>query len=468
LAQEHGVSRKFVYSQKAKAEQALDEALDDAFSPPPAEPEEKSPLFTLPVTKGWIRSFVVSLLLDCHAPYRGVIEVLRDLLGYEISLGTIHNIVHEAVVAARAVNAREDLSNVRVGAHDEIFQGNKPVLTGIDVDSLYCYLLSLEEHRDGDTWGVRLLELQSKGLGPDYTVADFGTGLRAGQAEAWPEVPCDGDIFHALKELRRLAVYLENRAIGAISARDKLEGQMKRSKKKARGTSPRLSKRLGNARAAERCAIELADDVAILEAWFRRDVLALVGPDLQGRRELYDFIVEQLKEREHLAPHRLGPVRGLLENQRDNLLAFVRRIDKGLEEIAQSFQVNPEIVRSLYELQALADDDLRRYQREAQLRKRLRQGFYPIDQAIKSLLKKTVRASSVVENFNSRLRDYFFLRHTIGPDYLDLLRFYENHHRFQRSERPERRGRSPAEILSGRSLPHWLEQLGFQVHKPAA
>jgi len=36
-----------------------------------------------------------------------------------------------------------------------------------------------------------------------------------------------------------------------------------------------------------------------------------------------------------------------------------------------------------------------------------------------------------------------------------------NHHRFPRSEKPERAGKSPAEILHGRTLPHWLEQIGF-------
>jgi len=32
--------------------------------------------------------------------------------------------------------------------------------------------------------------------------------------------------------------------------------------------------------------------------------------------------------------------------------------------------------------------------------------------------------------------------------------------RFMRSERPERAGKSPAELLSGTPHPHWLEMLG--------
>ena len=78
-----------------------------------------------------------------------------------------------------------------------------------------------------------------------------------------------------------------------------------------------------------------------------------------------------------------------------------------------------------------------------------------------AVARGTVRASSVVENFNSRLRNYFFLRRQLGPDYLQLLQVFRNHRRFLRSEHPERVGKSPAELLTGAAQPHWLEQLGY-------
>jgi len=454
LAQAHEVSRKFVYAQKDKAEKAVEQAFSEA-----TQESEDLPLFYLPVTKRWIRGFVVSLALSCHAPYRGIIEVLSDQFRYDIAIGTIHNTLYEAVLRSREIHAREDLSGIRVGAHDEIFQSGRPVLTGVDVHSLYCYLLSLEDHRDAETWGVRLLELRDKGLHPDHTVADFGSGLRAGQALAWDDVPCDGDVFHASREMSRQASYLENRAFGAMAARQSLERQMERSKKHRRGN--KLSVRLVHARTAEEVAVSLADDVALLTKWLHDDVLCLVGPDLQTRRDLLAFITEELRAREQLAPHRIGPVRRLLENQGEGLLAFVARIEAQLKELAASFQVDPRDVRSLYELQGSTIDESTRYQRESALRKSLRHAFYPLERAIHDLLEQTVRASSAVENLNSRLREYFFLRRHLGPEYLELLRFYLNHHRFPRSEKPERAGKSPAEILHGRTLPHWLEQIGF-------
>ena len=79
-----------------------------------------------------------------------------------------------------------------------------------------------------------------------------------------------------------------------------------------------------------------------------------------------------------------------------------------------------------------------------------------------AVARRTVRASSVVENLNSRLRNYFSLRRHLGPDYLHLLQFFLNHRRFLRSEHEERVDQSPAELLTGQSHAHWLELLGYK------
>ncbi len=171
LAREHEVSRKFLYQQSHTAQDALAQAFD---------PDSKSQdvLFHIPVTKAWLRQLVLASLLIGHSPYRAVVELFRDLFDWHISLGTVHKIVASAVEPARAITSRYDLAEVRIGAHDEIFHAGQPVLVGVDTASAYCYLLSLEDHRDAETWGVRLLELVDQGFAPDATVADAGAGLR--------------------------------------------------------------------------------------------------------------------------------------------------------------------------------------------------------------------------------------------------------------------------------------------------
>ena len=63
-------------------------------------------------------------------------------------------------------------------------------------------------------------------------------------------------------------------------------------------------------------------------------ILALAGPDLAQRRALFDLIVAELSQREHLDSARIRPLRWALENQRDVLLAFAGVLDAKLGILA--------------------------------------------------------------------------------------------------------------------------------------
>src|SRR5262245_9523725 len=455
LAQEHHVSRKFVYQQLHRAHDALDQAFT------PASADQDAVLFTLPVTKNWLRQFVLGVVLIGHSSLRGVTELLADLFDYPLSLGTVHNILQQAVVTARCVNDQADLSRIRLGAHDEIFQVGQPVLVGADVASTYCYLLSLEEHRDADTWGVRLLELVDRGFQPQATIADFAGGLRAAQAQVLPGVPCRGDVFHALDEAVPLVAYLENRAYDAIAACAQLQRQQAQHERRQGRKAADVAAKLRYARPVETRAIALAEEVALLVRWLREDILAVAGPDYATRAALYDWVVAELRAREAQCSHRLRPVRTLLENQRDALLAVAAALDQDLAALAEAFAVPVTQVRSILEAQALPSVAPQRWQRQAEHWQQLGARYWPLYEAVASVTAGVVRASSVIENLNSRLRNYFFLRRQLGSDYLALLRFFLNHRRFLRSEHPERVGQSPAELLTGTAHAHWLELLGY-------
>ena len=69
---------------------------------------------------------------------------------------------------------------------------------GVDAASTFCFLLSLEDHRDTETWGIRPMKLVDPGFDPEATIADLAAGLRAGAKEALPGCPCRNDVFHAL------------------------------------------------------------------------------------------------------------------------------------------------------------------------------------------------------------------------------------------------------------------------------
>ncbi len=184
LAARYPVSRTFAYQQARKAS----EALDATFEEPPESGERV--LFQLPVTKNWLRQFI--------------------------------------------------LAQVLVGLHDEIYQGHRPVLVGLDARSLYGYLLADEDPADETTRGVHLLDLETQGLSPDRTIADGGRGLRAGQAAA---------------------------------------------------------------RRAEATAVELARDIRLLSDWMQGDILALAGLDVAERFQIWPSLVHQVAELQGLDPN---------------------------------------------------------------------------------------------------------------------------------------------------------------------
>src|SRR3954451_6090354 len=269
LAARHGVSRKFVYQQTHKVRAALDEAFSSM------TPDEEV-LFELAVTGAWLRQVIVALPLICRSSYRGVVEFLRDLLGLPVSVGYVHDVLQAATRQASAVNDEQGLSGIRVGLHDEIFQGATPVLAGVDARSTYCYLLVAEQHRDADTWGVHLLDAAERGLRLDYTIADAGRVLRAGQQAAWGDTPCHGDVFHIQRRCEGLANTLSRLAQGATSRRKTLQAGIGRVGQWHPNSE--LVVQLELARQAEARTSQLARDIQTLVHWLRHDVLAVAGP----------------------------------------------------------------------------------------------------------------------------------------------------------------------------------------------
>ena len=455
-ARDYGVSRKFVAQQTTKARNALDQA----FAPPPDGPAGL--LYWLPVTKPWIEQVTLSLMLTCRSSFRGASAFLRDVLDYSLAHTTVRNIFESAVATARTHNASVDLSRVRIGALDEIFQNGQPVLVGADAASTYCFLLSPEQHRDADTWGVRLLELMERGFNPDATIADFAGGLRAGQKEAMPGTPCRGDNWHSVTGLNDGALTLVNRAFRACQQHQELLAKQARHGRRHGGKDRSLANHIGQAARAEDSALALADDVNLLIAWLRHDVLAVAGPCYAERCRLYDFIVAELQDRVPQAGQPLQKAVTTLANHRAELLAFALELDAELAALAATFQVEPALVRAVLQHQTGNPNRPEYWQQEAELHRQTHGQLHHIRVAVAQLQERTVRSSSVIENLNSRLRGYFFLRRHLGPDYLAVLQFYLNHRRFPRSERPERRDQSPRELLTGTAHAHWLELLGYQ------
>lgn len=454
LARDAHVSRPFLYRQLHCARQALEQAFSPTYDDDPV-------LFHLPVTRAWLHMFVLVLHLTCRASYRNIRRAMSLLFDTSISLGSIHNLLQRTASRVAELHEDEPLSMARIGAHDELFHAQAPILSGVDVPSGYCYLLEKHEHRDADTWGVALLELQDRGLALEQVIADGGKGLRAGhRAAGYAQV--DYDHFHMLAAAKQMARYLTRRAERAEARRDKLEDKMVRAARD--GKQGRYSARLGAARRKAERARTLSDEVHTLVSWLGEDILMPNALEAGERRELYTWLIEELAAREVACEHRIRPVRRLLENVSEDALAFSKRLDEALEQVRRAHHLKREELKEVVEL-ARSEDVSEYWRRWSELRGRLGEVLERAVDAVARVLSEVVRVSSEVESTHTRLRRSFRERRHVSQEYLEVLRFVLNHSRLERSRVAGRQGKSPAEALCGEPLPHWLEQLGYTLFK---
>lgn len=460
LAKENNVSRKFIYRQKGKA---LD-AVNDAFEP---EVEEKEKvLFYLPVTVSWLYQFILCLVLHCRANHRGIQKLLSDAFDHSISLGSIHNIMESAKTQAKEIHSKEDLKNIRLSAQDEMFHNNKPILTGVDIRSLYCYLMSQETNRDFDTWGVTLLDLKNKGLYPERVFADDASAIRAAHEYVYPSIPLDIDNFHIIQDMMDMRRYFRNRLKSSVTNRKTLQEKVDKAILTEKMTD--YNQQLEVAQMKEKEMKELSQSIDTLVSWMQHDVLNMPGLEPKSRYKLFDFVLYELDQLAKRHSHRIESVCTTLRNQKHFLLAFTEVLNDKFQAIADEFVYPIEKIWEMCALQRCQHSSDTYAVRSLPLQDYFEYDFDDVEDAVLKALDTTERTSSMVENLHSRLRPYFYLRREIGFDYLEILRFYLNHTPLLRSERAERQGKTPAEILSGKPHPHWLEMLGYQRFKKAA
>src|SRR5258708_12851270 len=108
-----GVSGKPLYTWKAKGQRALEGAC--APKPPQAA-----------VTpSGELQRAVLTLLIQGHASYRGIQACLKELLGRDVSLGTISAIVQTAGERAQGWLVQQVPGEGRVVALDEQYSSKR-------------------------------------------------------------------------------------------------------------------------------------------------------------------------------------------------------------------------------------------------------------------------------------------------------------------------------------------------------
>jgi len=300
LAKEHGISRNTVRKARDKTLDALDKAF---------EPVQEAVDFNLPVTKNWIETLVLSLILINRASYRSIKMLLKDVFDCSISLGKIHTIFRRAADKAVTINKSIDLSDITDLCADEVFHNNKPILNAIDAHSLYCCILNINDHRDGDTWGIHLLDAKDQGLCPRAMISDEADGLLSAQKLVFPYVEHRYDNFHLSRLLMDLRRFYRNRFKSSIKDRKAIEHKVSQSDKNDNTL-------LTDAIALENKMKFLSKTIDVLISWMEHDVLNKAGLRFHDRSMLYDFILDEFRKLEKIESHRISAVCVTLKNKK--------------------------------------------------------------------------------------------------------------------------------------------------------
>ena len=155
-----------------------------------------------------------------------------------------------------------------------------------------------------------------------------------------------------------------------------------------------------------------------------------------------------------------------LQNQRNDLPAFAGVLDDKLQAVARTHKLPMSVVRQACVLQRKPETSPTYWEGWCRRRAQMGHKCHAVFEAVLQAMEQTPRCSSMVENLNSRLRNYFTLRRQLGGEYLGLLQFFLNHRTFLGSRVIDRMGKSPKQLMTGQAHAHWLTLLGFGQQQP--
>lgn len=443
ISKEEQVSRTYIYQQKANVQNYI-ETLD----------KTEEPVLSINIDKGFIKRMVLSLSLDCHASTEGIQRTFASAFGLHLSYGRISSILAEASERAEQFDASIPLDSITQGANDEIFQGDTPVLTGIDTESTYVYLLAEAGDRSADTWQLFMEDCKEHGLGLSVSINDAGTGLNAGIPKAFPGICIQPDIFHELRPVGAEVARLERKAEKLISDEADLE-------RRSCGKRPqkRTLERLGQIHEKVDAAIQEYELLRILFCWLV-ELMGFSGYPFHDACGLAGWVLSEMESSFPGRTKLLGQTKKIRERL-PQMLSFLHRMEESLGTAAQEKGIPPEAFHIMYRQKAFHTSSCECSQMEYRLGELLGDSYASTKEEFCRILEHTKRASSLVENLNGRIRVYMNLKRMVPEKYFILLKVYFNTRKYHRSRIPERTGKSPLELMTGNEYPEFLEALGY-------
>ena len=443
LSNESGMSREYIYQQKEKVE-IYAASLD----------EPKITGKTMEITKELIIRVILVLALYCRSPLEGIQRCIGIIFGTKASIGYISGVINGAAERAQIFDDKIRLEGIKQGANDEIFQGNTPVLTGIDAESSYIYMLEEATDRTAETWEIYMQDRKDRGLELAVTINDGGVGLLAGIPKVYPEIKIQRDVFHAAYELGKEVSKVERKAFAIIKEEYDLKNRME-----GKRPQQKTKKRLEDAIPKTEAAIRIYDIINIQYTWLK-ELLGFSGYSVEETTALAGFILDEMEKTAAGFP---GLQRECVSLRKTlpSLLSYIDRLEIAMEQRARELEIPLDAFHIMYRQRSFDMNNKQYQDMEYQLSTMLMDQYLEARCEFNKLLKAVKKASSLVENLNGRIRDYMDIKSVIPTRFFVLLKVYFNTRRYKRSRCEERIGKSPLELLTGKPQLEFLEALGF-------
>lgn len=448
LSQEYGVSRKFLYGLRRKAIVSIADGLM------PQQSGRKAASNQVEIDDEFVRRAIGISMSVVPGAVRTTQLLLELLLGVHRSIGYISQTAKQ--LGANALEYIQGLSLPiqALGEADEIFQGRNPCLTLVDGRSFLVLSLSAQQHRDANTWGCVLLDVQQQGVQLVDVASDGARGIRTGVQEAGLAIPLRPDLFHLIREAHRVTQRLEKHAYRAIKTAERARRakQEQEMPKRRRGARLKVKVDLPQAEAEESQAIDHLD----AWEWLFDEIRQAIEPiNQQGQitssrhaQQTAEIALDLLKT---LNNRTIQDFADQLLDKLEELVAPLEWLEQALAPWREDLDPDTEAFiiwawRHQKALQISAD-----------------QVFPPQDQAVVLALWNALswfhRSSSLAESLHSWLRPYLQVHRGIPNWLLPLLQLVWNHHPFQRGKR---RGKSPMAWAGMQNVPT-LSQLFDQL-----
>ena len=438
----YGVSESYYYKKRKDAEKILDVLAV----------QEDAPGGVILITPQFISRCVTALLVICNVSVERIVEFFDEVFHYHVSKGTIGNIQKKSSKKAFGIDLRITLELIKYIALDEIFQQGQPVLTGVDLETQYVFMMEIAPDRTGDTWESALLTKKANGLNPKLCVSDAGSGLQSGVPAAVQEITMQLDVFHALRDIGIHVMRRERTGIALMSELFALESRVNSPKthKKTIERYETLSRTIGD-------TLLRTDTLCILYDWLKE----LTGFSGYGYEKSISLCTWILDEMIPLFPEdkKFQKALSSFRSRLPNILKFLCRLRDNLQEAAVFNNYDPHDLMLLYHQRTYSAYSAEYAAIEKRLFQKMGNRILDARELLSDIIHMTYRASSMIENVNGRVRCYMNMKREIPEDFLILLKLYFN---TRKAVRPANRHwvhTSALDRLTGCDNPSFLDML---------